>query len=38
LLGTGKISIKFKITVDYASKSSIEKIKGAGGEVILTKK
>jgi len=38
LLATGKVSAKFKITVDYASKSAIEKIKQAGGEVILNKK
>jgi len=38
LLGTGKVSAKFKINVDYASKSAVEKIKQVGGEVILTKK
>ncbi len=34
LLGDGKISAKFKIKTPYASKSAIEKIKEAGGEVI----
>ena len=34
LLGNGKISIKVKITTPYASKSAIEKVKQAGGEVI----
>ena len=38
LLATGNISNKFKITVDYASRASIEKVKKAGGEVILNKK
>ncbi len=34
LLGNGNISKKFKIKVPYASKTSIEKVKEAGGEVI----
>jgi len=34
LLGDGQVSMKFKITTPYASKTAIEKIKGAGGEVI----
>ena len=33
LLGDGRISNKFKITTPYASKSAIEKVKEAGGEV-----
>jgi len=36
LLATGKATKKMKITTKYASKSAIEKIKSAGGEVILT--
>ena len=34
LLGDGKVSMKFRIKVPYASKSAIEKIADAGGEVI----
>lgn len=34
LLGSGKATKKFKITVPYASKGAVEKIKSAGGEVI----
>jgi len=34
LLGDGKVSMKLKIKTPYASKSAIEKIKEAGGEVI----
>ena len=34
LLGGGKATKRFKITVPYASKGAIEKIKSAGGEVI----
>lgn len=34
LLGDGKISMKFKIKTPYASKTAIEKVKEAGGEVI----
>lgn len=35
LLGSGKATKKMKITVAYASKGSIEKIKSAGGEVTV---
>ena len=35
LLGTGYVSNKLKINTPYASKSAIEKIKQAGGEVTL---
>ncbi|MEA2038187.1 MAG: uL15 family ribosomal protein [Nanoarchaeota archaeon] len=38
LLGTGKVINKFKINVKYASASAIDKIKKAGGEVIVVKK
>lgn len=34
LLGDGKVSMKFRIKAPYASKSAIEKVKEAGGEVI----
>lgn len=34
LLGDGKVSLKFKIKTPYASKSAVEKIKKAGGEVL----
>ena len=34
LLGEGRVTNKFKITTPYASKSSVEKVKEAGGEVI----
>ena len=34
LLGDGTISVKFKITAPYASKSAVEKVKEAGGEVV----
>ena len=34
LLGDGRVSMKFKITVPYASKSAVEKVKEAGGEII----
>ena len=37
LLGTGNLSQAVKITVKMASNSAIEKVKSAGGEVILTK-
>tara|TARA_Y100000310_G_scaffold328777_1_gene397457 strand:- start:220 stop:642 length:423 start_codon:yes stop_codon:yes gene_type:complete len=37
LLGTGKLSKAVKITVKMASAKAIEKVKSAGGEVILTK-
>ncbi|MBI4452646.1 uL15 family ribosomal protein [Candidatus Woesearchaeota archaeon] len=33
LLGDGKVSVKFRINAPYASKSAIEKVKKAGGEV-----
>lgn len=34
LLGDGRVYVKFKIKTPYASKTAIEKVKGAGGEVI----
>ena len=34
LLGDGKVTLKFKITAPYASKSAIEKVKEANGEII----
>ena len=34
LLGDGRVSAKFKITTPYASKTAVEKVKEAGGEVI----
>jgi len=33
LLGDGRVSMKFRIKAHYASKSAVEKIKEAGGEV-----
>ncbi|MBI2656007.1 uL15 family ribosomal protein [Candidatus Woesearchaeota archaeon] len=33
LLGDGKVTSKFKIKTPYASKSAVEKVKEAGGEV-----
>ncbi|MBS3096325.1 uL15 family ribosomal protein [Candidatus Woesearchaeota archaeon] len=33
LLGDGRISTKFRIKAPYASKSAVEKVKRAGGEV-----
>lgn len=36
LLGTGKVTNKYKVKVSYASENAIEKIKSNGGEVILT--
>ena len=33
LLGDGKVSMKFKIKAPYASKTAVEKVKEAGGEV-----
>lgn len=33
LLGDGKVSMKFSIKTPYASKSAVEKVKEAGGEV-----
>lgn len=38
LLGKGAPTKKYKITTEYASKNIIEKIKKAGGEVILNKR
>ncbi|MBW2979977.1 uL15 family ribosomal protein [Candidatus Woesearchaeota archaeon] len=35
LLSKGKATKKFKITVPYASNGAVEKVKGAGGEVIV---
>jgi len=34
LLGDGKVSAKFRINVKYASKTAVEKVKKAGGEII----
>ena len=34
LLGDGRVSAKFKITTPHASKSAVEKVKEAGGEII----
>lgn len=33
LLSQGKASVKMKITIDYASKKAIDKVKAAGGDV-----
>lgn len=38
ILGTGEVKNKLKITAKEASKSAIEKVKKAGGEIILLKK
>jgi|SRR3989338_2869400 len=35
LLGDGRVSMKFKIKVHYASKTAVEKVKEAGGQVIV---
>ncbi|MBL7100889.1 MAG: uL15 family ribosomal protein [Nanoarchaeota archaeon] len=35
LIGSGKVTKKFIITVDAASKRAVDKVKKAGGEVIL---
>jgi len=35
LLSTGKVTKKFRITVGAASKAAVEKVKAAGGEIIL---
>ena len=35
LLGSGRVSMKLNITVDYASKSAIDKVKEAGGQVTV---
>ena len=37
LLATGRSTKKLNITVDYASQSAVEKVKGAGGNVSLKK-
>ncbi len=37
ILGQGDITKALKVTADSASSSAIEKIKAAGGEVVLTK-
>lgn len=37
LLGNGKVTRKYRIRAEHASKSVVEKIKKAGGEVILDK-
>ena len=34
LLGDGRISVKFKIKTPYASKTAVQKVKEAGGEII----
>ncbi|MBU4284395.1 MAG: uL15 family ribosomal protein, partial [Nanoarchaeota archaeon] len=38
LLSTGKITKKFSIKCEYASKKAIDKIKKAGGSIILEEK
>ena len=38
LLSAGKATKKFKINVDFASKAAVEKVKAAGGEVVLLEK
>jgi len=38
LLGKGKVSNKFRIIVKYASGKAVEKIKQAGGDVVLERK
>lgn len=38
ILGTGEVNNKLKITAKSASKSAIEKVKKAGGEIIFTNK
>ena len=35
LLGAGRVYRKMKILVDFASKSAVEKVKSAGGQVVL---
>jgi large subunit ribosomal protein L15 len=37
VLGAGKLTKKFKITADYASKKALESVKKAGGEITLSK-
>ena len=34
LLGDGRVSLKLKINAPYASKTAIDKVKQAGGEVV----
>jgi ribosomal protein L15 len=36
-LGKGNPTKKYKISVEYASKKGVEKIKKTGGDVILSK-
>ena len=38
LLGNGKVLHKYKIKTSYASKGAVEKVKEAGGEVVLSVK
>jgi large subunit ribosomal protein L15 len=38
LLGSGKLSAKIRVTVDSASKSAVEAVKEAGGEVVTAAK
>lgn len=38
LLGDGNVSLKFKIKTPYASKTAIDKVKEAGGEVVGVEK
>ena len=35
LLGDGKVSVKFKIKTPFASEKAVEKVKEAGGEVVM---
>jgi len=35
LLGNGIVTKKFKVTAKYASGNAVEKVKNAGGEVVL---
>lgn len=35
LLGDGQVSVKFKVKTPYASEKAVDKIKEAGGEVIM---
>ena len=35
LLGDGKVSVKFKIKTSFASEKAVEKVKEAGGEVVI---
>lgn len=37
LLSKGRVTKKFKISCSYASKKAVEKVKGAGGDVITSK-